>query len=130
MTSPSSTIPTDFLASNIVLEVNDSPTDSTAPATELDSCDIKPVSVLFIRQNGKVRKKPLSVLFDTGAKYSCVKAESSQWGTIRRRQRTTFATPNGLFTTSKKSEIEFNRVSSDNLTMVYSYLSIRPVSKH
>lgn len=108
MTSPSSTIPTDFLASNIVLEVNDSPTDSTAPATELDSCDIKPVSVLFIRQNGKVRKKPLSVLFDTGAKYSCVKAESSQWGTIRRRQRTTFATPNGLFTTSKKSEIEFN----------------------
>ena len=47
-------------------------------------------------------------MFDTGARYSCVKAEYSCLGKILRRSDTIFSTPNGTFFSNKESKIKFN----------------------
>ena len=43
-----------------------------------------------------------------GARYSCVKAESSHLGEIHRRRDTFFSTPNGTFLWDKWFDIELN----------------------
>lgn len=81
---------------------------SQSKPIKLDSIDIKPVSHLFTRYKGKVHKKPRVVLFDTGARFSCCRADSSQLGTVRKGQATIFATPNGTMSTTKKTDISFS----------------------
>ena len=71
----------------------------------LDSCDIKPVSLLNIFQKTKVLKNLLTLLFNTGARYSCVRAEYSHLGKICRRRDTSFSTPNGEFCQIKNPKL-------------------------
>ena len=73
----------------------------------LDRCYIKPVSSFNIHQKKSTKKNP-TVLFDTGARYSCVRAESSHLGKIWRQPDTLFSAPNGTFLSNKESGIELN----------------------
>ena len=53
--------------------------------------------IFIARQKTKVLKPSLTVLFDMGARHSCVKAEYSHFRKIRGRSDTLFSTPNGTF---------------------------------
>ena len=95
-------------------EVDDSHLDNiygepkTLAVIKLDSCDIKPVSLLNISQKNKVLKNSLMVLFDTGANYSCVKANSYHLGKIQSQRGTLFRALNETFLSNKESEVELN----------------------
>ena len=65
--------------------------------TQLDHFYIKPLGLLFIFQNNKLRKSPLSVLLNIGDKCSCVKVDSRQWGNIWRQKDRMFAILNISF---------------------------------
>ena len=77
--------------------------------SELDLVDIKPVSLFQIksRKTKNILKKPLCVLFDTGAKCSVIKPEYMHHGKIHRKGLMSFQTQSGTFTSNKTSEVEF-----------------------
>ena len=76
--------------------------DLKTPAViTLDSCDIKPVSLLNIQQKTKVLTNPLIVLFDTVEWHMCTRAESSHLMRIQRQPDTFYSTPNGAFFSNK-----------------------------
>ena len=104
----STTNVTDFFSSSVLYGEDDDRKDLKNP-TQLDSIDIKPVTLAHVRQKNKVYKKTLSVLFDTGAKYSCCKATISHMGnTKKKNEATMFSTPNGIFTSNRSCELEFH----------------------
>ena len=107
-------MPTVFFPSNVRQEGDDSHSDEnpydpkTPSVNTLDSCDIKPVSLLNIHQRTKVLKKPKTVLLDMGVSYSFVWADSSSLGKIQRQRDTFFSTPNGKFLSNKEFKLESN----------------------
>ena len=69
-------MPMDFFASSGQHEINGSHLDNvfddlkTPEVIKLDTHDIKPVSLLNIHQKTKLLKENLTVLFNTGERYS------------------------------------------------------------
>ena len=74
----------------------------------LYSCVTKPVSLLNIHQKNKVLRNHLKLIFDTLARYSCVKAEYYHFEKIWRQRKTSFFILNGKFLSDKQLYIEFN----------------------
>ena len=94
--------PVDFLLS----DANDS---SKSSLNALNVVHIKPVTLFTIKNihSGRIQKKPLMVLLDTGSERSVVKATHSQHGIVMKGQSMKFRTPSGTFTSKKATELEF-----------------------
>lgn len=85
------------------------PHDGPHDLMALDSVDIKPVTLIQVKNSHskKIKKKPLLVLIDTGATKSTMKPEHSHLGTVRKSDTMTFRTPNAKFTSNKRCEMQF-----------------------
>jgi hypothetical protein len=100
-----SDLPDDFFAQFY----NSNYDQKNSDLTSIDDVDIKPITLFYIksRKNKRILKKPLSVLIDTGAKYSVIKPEHAHHGKILRDGIHYFRTQSGTFTTDRKTEMQF-----------------------
>ena len=94
--------PIDFLAS----DANDNFSKSL---NALNIIDIKPVTMFTIKNthSGKIQKKPLMVLLDTGSERSVIKATHSHHGNVTKGHTMKFRTPSGTFLSKNAVEMEF-----------------------
>ena len=93
--------PVDFLSS----EAN----DNSKSLNALNVVDIKPVTLFTIKNihSGKIQKKPLMVLLDTGSERSVIKAAHSQHGNVTKGHTMKFRTPSGTFLSKNATDVEF-----------------------
>ena len=98
--------PIDFLSS----DVNDS---SKKSLNALNIVDIKPVTLFTIKNthSGKIQKKPLMVLLDTGSERSTIKAMHSQHGKVTKGHTMKFRTLSGTFTSTKATDMKLSSLN-------------------
>jgi len=76
----------------------------------LDNVDIKPVTFFHVKDSrtGKIKKRRLNVLIDTGAQYSVATAEVAHYGKVRKPKHSVkFRTPQGTFESNRTTEMTF-----------------------
>jgi hypothetical protein len=75
----------------------------------LNIIDIKPVTMFNIRNihSGKIQKKPLRVLLDTGSERSVIKDIHSHHGQVSKGHAIKFRTPSGTFTSKDAVDVDF-----------------------
>ena len=75
----------------------------------LNVIDIKPVTMFHIRNihSGKIQKKSLKVILDTGSERSVIKHIHSHHGKVSKGHAIKFRTPSGTFTSKDAVDVDF-----------------------